>query len=69
MESLEDRVSSCEKQLQQSAAVLTDLVVRLTAMERLLIDKAVIKEEDYSSQINTVLSEVQNVMKALLEKA
>lgn len=68
MSDLESKLETYESQLNQTGIVITDLVLRLTALERLLLQNKIVTQEEYSSQLELAVTEIQKVMQKLVEE-
>lgn len=68
MSDLESKLEALENQLNQTGIVITDLVVRMTALERLLLKNKIITNDDYSSQLETAVTEIQTVMQKMIDE-
>ncbi len=64
---IEETVESHTQQLNQAGIALTDLVVRVTAMERLLISSGAIKNDQFKAECEKITTELTELMRNAIE--
>lgn len=46
-----------------SSTVIIDLVLRITAIEKLLLNKKIITDDEYKEELNSVLKQMTDILK------
>lgn len=57
-----------EKQLMQHGEIITDLILRVTTLEKLLVSKNLISEAELNTQLEIVRNEFIELVKKELDK-
>jgi hypothetical protein len=58
-----------DQYLNQQGAIVTDLAMRISAMERLLIKKNLVSEQEIVEMLKSISDELMIMIKANMEKA
>ena len=67
-ENYQEKIDEMKKSLDRNSEIITDLMIRITAMEQALIRNNIVTEEKLAVEIKTVMEKITQMLPAMAEQ-